>query len=600
MALNAKMDSFTRIAAEELRRKKEPLKVYRPSAQQLRVHSSAAHELIVRGGKRSGKSVSVATEFVSRILGEPVIGPDGQPIPPRFPKPTVENPGLYWIIGWDWTHIGQTIHRLLFQRGMGKGGNFRVIRDKKTGLWRTYDPANPADAARYQDSELAGPLIPERYAKPGSKQWHWKHETAKQFHLVELQEGGRTFATICAYPSSGENPKQGDAVNGIWIDEDIQNGAFLKEWQDRLTDKDGWFMWSVWPHTSNFALIDLLDRAEAVAGDDEPQIEAVQLLMTQNPFIPAEGKKRSLERMGSEEEIARRDRGELLLDALAMYDFLPAIHLVNTWRTHDASEKPRNFPDLIRQLLTQSDRLPAEWTRYLAIDPSNTRTAILSAVVPPPEWDGLAIGNRFVVELELVLKKHSAAKCAEALAPYMGGFRYEAFVIDQNAGRQTHAGRDDSTAETYDKAFLAKGLKSRQTSSGFAYGCNVPSKRFRIVRDFLALREDGTSTLLLVENRLPETVREFRTYRKKQKETNGVVEILDEPMNPRVHDCMAALEYLAAYLEPLFEQGLAYLPREQYRPGGSPAYFAAQRMLESEKQKNEEYVHLGPGSSAAA
>ena len=71
---------------EELgRREMHPLKVYRPTEQQLAFHESGATQNIVKGGKRAGKTLAVACEFASRVLGIPITRPDGTKIPLRYP-----------------------------------------------------------------------------------------------------------------------------------------------------------------------------------------------------------------------------------------------------------------------------------------------------------------------------------------------------------------------------------------------------------------------------------------------------------------------------------------------------------------------------------
>lgn len=88
---------------------RESLVVYRPMPWQLPVHVCQSPEIIVFGGKQAGKSVCAANEFGSRVLGIPIIGPDG-PIPLKYPVSTPEDPRTYWIIGLDVTHIGKTIY----------------------------------------------------------------------------------------------------------------------------------------------------------------------------------------------------------------------------------------------------------------------------------------------------------------------------------------------------------------------------------------------------------------------------------------------------------------------------------------------------------
>lgn len=584
---------FDKVNQELMRRDTEALKVYRPYANQSPFHASRANERIIRGGKRSGKSIAAAMEFGSIVTGQPIIGMDGKPIAQARPYPTSDYPRIYWIIGWGVSHIGQTIHKLLFQEGMG--GTFRVVRDPNTNQWRTWDRTRQWDADNVRKSRLAGPIIPERFIVPGS--WVWNSSgggaAGNCFESVELTTGAKIFA----YPSSARTPKQGDAVSGIWIDEDIQNPDHLSEYQDRLGDETGWFNWSVWPHTKNFALIDMLDRAEREleSEPEERQIESFQLVFSENPFITSEGKKAQLSRMGDAESIARRDRGELLLDQLAMYDYTQAIHTIDRtpveWKA-----KPENAYHAIRQWYARYGLFPDEWTRYLAVDPSNTRTACLSFVVPPPEFFGVAIGNLAIVEWELVRKKASAKMLANDLLPLMSRRRYEAFVMDRNMGRQTRIGDDQTVFDAYAKEFKAAGLASRQTLSGFAPGCNVPPTRYRAVRDALSITPAGIPQLLLVRETTPETQREFNTYRKKQLLIAGELTLMDEPANPRIHDCMSALEYGITHIAMLFTTGQAYVPSTIYQGFGSGAYKAAMALRKKMEKNERQSVHLGPGA----
>ena len=189
---------------EQDKRDREGLKVYRPSPQQIAFHLSSAKERIVRGGKRSGKSVCAAMEFASQVTGIPLIGADGKPIPLKQEPPTPDGPRQYWTIGWDTKHAG-TLYRLLFTKGMG--GTFRVIKDQVTGQWRTWNRSDPADRARYKQSCLSEPLIPERLIVPDS--WDWAAKSGHEWNSVRLKTGAHLFY----FPSSARSPKQGVSVN---------------------------------------------------------------------------------------------------------------------------------------------------------------------------------------------------------------------------------------------------------------------------------------------------------------------------------------------------------------------------------------------------
>lgn len=594
MSTGFDLQRWNELEAQKKKLELEAVRLYRPSPLQLPFHREKVPEAVVRGGKRSGKSVSVAHEFASRILGIPLKDPDGNEIPLAHPVSTIEAPLQYWIIGWDTSHAA-TIHRLLFQRGMG--GTFKAIKDEATGEWRIWNRANPRDAARASEAVLTEPLIPPRYWHEGNEDaaFAWEEKKAYKWQSCRLANG----AMLYYWPSSAKSPKQGEAVSGIWIDEDIQFPGHLKEWQDRLTDMRGWFLWSVWPHTKNNALIELLDRAEQQEFEEKPRIKSFQLIMTQNPFLTDEGKSQAIDRMGSEEEISRRDRGELLMHELEMYSFDAMRHLVKPIEEGETVDAKTPMGRL-RSIYAASGRLPHNWTRYLAIDPSHTRTACLSFAVPPPGMEeGVALGDLAVVEWEVVVVNASAEQLAqEHLKGLMSGVFYEAFIMDRQIGRQTNTGRDDTVFDKYAEAFRKAGLISRQTHHHFIEGCNVPSTRYRAVRDMLVTSDSGIPMLVFIERQTWQTQREFHRYRKKSEDKDGYRHIYDQPANPRVYDCMAALEYGATFLLEQFKLGTAWQNPSVYGGRVSPALRRAREILKKQQEDDPEYVHLGPGDAA--
>jgi len=573
---------YIELKAEAERRQKEAVRLYRPAPQQEPIHFCKSPEILTRGGKRSGKTVSIAMEFASRVTGIPLHDAKGNEIPSKWPIPSKDYPRLFWCIGWDLKHIGQTIHRILFQPGMG--GQMRCIQDEHTGNWRIWNRSNPVDAKRVTESHLTEPLIPARFIIEDS--WAWNEKRSNQFESVELINGAKIFA----FPSSGVQAKQGDAVSGIWIDEDIQFPGHLREWQDRLTDEEGWFLWSVWPHMKNEALLGLMERAERDEFEKTPQIKMFQLIMTENPFLTDKGKEQSLGRMETDEEIARRNRGEVLMDALSMYAFENSTHCI---RRPDPN---RRFEAVCpaKQILIDmwlAGGFPREWTRYLSIDPSHTRTACHSWVVPPIEHGGVFFGNLAICEWEIVGRRWSAAMLAQEVFNRAGNKNYEAFIMDKRAGRQTHTGRDagDNVFTVYSEAFAAKGLFARLTGNSFLPGVDVPTIRFRCVRDLMGEQPGvGLPSILFVEEACSETRREFAKYRKKTEiRGEGMDTVLDEPANPRIFDCMASMEYFAAYIHPAFIGGTAWVDPTMYASRGSGAFRAAQKILERRRSKEE-------------
>ena len=177
-------------------------------------------EILFRGGNRAGKSIWAAAEFAAAALGLPLLDMDGKPMPLKYPKP----PLTMWVIGFDLKHIGQTIYRLLFLPGCG--GDIKVLPDGKGG-YRIYNPADPADLARADEAELSEPFIPARFVDQDS--WDWDKKAGNLFHSVRLKNGTKIFA----FASTG-NIKQGDAVDVVWIDEDIEYPEYVYDWRMQI------------------------------------------------------------------------------------------------------------------------------------------------------------------------------------------------------------------------------------------------------------------------------------------------------------------------------------------------------------------------------
>ena len=127
MSISDELQSqMAQVAAERNRRQREALKLYRPMDKQAAFHDSPASERIVRGGNRSGKSMSAFAETASAATGIPIIGPNGSPLPFKYPT---KRPLLIWVIGYDQRHVGGTIYRMLFRPGasfLPSGGEIQL------------------------------------------------------------------------------------------------------------------------------------------------------------------------------------------------------------------------------------------------------------------------------------------------------------------------------------------------------------------------------------------------------------------------------------------------------------------------------------------
>jgi hypothetical protein len=220
----------------------------------------------------------------------------------------------------------------------------------------------------------------------------------------------------------------------------------------------------------------------------------------------------------------------------------------------------------------------------------------LSFAVPPPDED-FHYGNIAVCEWEVVGDRCKPAQLVDLLKPKMFGFQYEAFIMDKSIGRQTRVGMDDTVFAAYSAVFRKERVLSRVTHEGFIPSCNVPSTCFRAVRELLTFTETGYPQIFFIKDQCPKTLKEFHTYRKKTIELGGDVTHLDEPRNPRKHDCMASLQYFAAYIKPLFETNRAYVDPIAAGHRKSPILEAARRLRRKEEERSSGgFVHLGAGS----
>jgi hypothetical protein len=335
------------------------------------------------------------------------------------------------------------------------------------------------------------------------------------------------------------------------------------------------------------------ERAAECADDPHPDVSEVVLRFSDNPFIDNEEKRKSVARMGTEEERRSRDYGEFLFDLITMYDFVPAKHCVFRTSPGDLYYEIRSR-DYLNQLYTELGEFPRDWTRYLAVDPSHTRTAVLFGVVPPPEHEGHQLGKTLIIENELIAKKASAQELARLVLPFVQGKRYEAFIMDHNMGRQTRvgAGAGNTVMSLYESAFAECGIQSRLTKSAFIPGNNNVTSRVMEVRSMLLPDKDGIIHLRLAADKTYGTQKEFGSYRKK----TVFDQVLDEPSNPRKYDAMSAMEYLVSYI---FNTPDPYTDPSVYK-SRNPAYRRAQQLLAKWKKKDgAEFCHIGPGGSVS-
>jgi hypothetical protein len=503
------------VVAELSRREQEGLRLFRPRPEQMPFFLSRASERLVRGGNRSGKTVAAAVEVASAAMGIPITGIDGEELPFHYPK----RPLIIWIIGYDQKHIAR-MHRKLFRPGL-----FKVIKDKETGELRAWRPWEPEDAGREDETLPSPPLIPPRMAPNSSFGWESKAE--RVFNVCHLMNKTEIFA----FPSGGE-VGVGDAVDVIWIDEAIQIPSHVEEWQARLSDVRGKLVWSSWPKISNDALINMHRRAERemVENGDDADVFEICLKFSDNPYIPEEEKVKRLKGWADAGDavVAARDQGEFVTDSFLVFPTFNA-----DW--HGLPR--RGEPDKFEQILTaNANKTPDGWTHYLTLDPGHTTCGVLVCAVPPPE-----VGDYVYAYGELYLKSAEADDVAAAIQRKWPNTRWEAFIVDWHAARQTPMGFGITVHEKYVEAFERVGLKCRQTGSEFLPGSDNIAARNMIVRQWLAKREDGTSKFRCNRQDTPHLQEEFVLYKKKA----TALDVQEDVVAKHDH-LMGCLGYLAS------------------------------------------------------
>jgi hypothetical protein len=487
---------------EILRRQMEALNIYEPQPEQDVFHRSMASERVIRGGNRSGKSVAAVVEVSRAALGKDPYG--------KFP----EGPLVIWLICYEDGNIGRTAFRLLFQAGA-----FKMIKDAATGKWRAYRPWEFDDKIREKETKPAGPLIPKRYIESIA----YKDRGRRVFSVVRLKNG----TEIHAFSSGGE-PPQGDPADVIWIDEDLKYDHHVAELQARLSDRKGRLIWSVFPHSKNDALLRMCERAEEQRDRDKPDVQEFRLTFSQNPFIDAEEKRKRFEGW-SEDERRARDLGEFLLDSVLVF---PNFNIDTHGLPQNADPYGRPFveqPWEIDRILVKGE-IPGDWCRYMVVDPGHTICAVLFAAVPP-----FGFGDHVVVYDELYLKQCDVDKFARSVSEKTSGKAFYAFIIDDH-GSRVRSTSNKTIRQQYSEGLRARRVESETTGSGFIAGSDDIPGRISLVRQWLAIRDDGTTRLRVMRGRCPNLEREFARYKKKLDSRN---EILDEPINKNNHlmDC---------------------------------------------------------------
>lgn len=510
--------------------------LFRPTEQQEEVirtfEKDDILELLLGGGNRAGKSLTAAMMLRSLILNEPIIFRDGSKHYMR-PERWRNEPLKIWIVGFDWDHIGKTLHRLLFKKGA-----FRVFRDDTTGKWRAWDPDNPAEPK--SKTRFAPALIRPTDIIDGEDGMSWENKKESQ---VSSFNAVHDETRVEFFPSTGAIP-QGDPANVIWIDEKVNDEKWLAELRMRLIDFEGRMLWTAWPDTApSDEMSALEDRAKDQAGKPEQFSYHITLRGSDNPYTKSKHRDRIMSTL-DEDQRAARDEGVMNKDRWRIYPrFSKYIHRV--YGPDPAKD------DALAKIVRATGGIPANWTRYLILDPGTAHPAVLFVTVPPPIF-----GNYVVPYDELYLPYTSAKPLAQACAAKAGitaessGDVFEEFIADFHALRQTPMGFDGTIGENYEKEFAAVKLGSRRRGSRFTPGSDNVIVRIMRVQGMLNADTKGFPRLRILG--CPHLVRQLENSRWGK---NPKGDPTDKPADHQKIDVVQCLEYFGSrddcgYFEP--------------------------------------------------
>lgn len=482
------LDTYRQIVAEEERRKTEALRLYEPNKFQAAFHDSMAMERILMAGNQVGKSLAAFVELARAVTG--------QDPHDRYPK----RDGVAMIVSYDEKSIGTNVHRYLF-----RPGQFKIIQDLVTKEWRTFRPWLPEDAARVHDAKPAPPLIPKRMLKGKVAYRRAGTKIISQFELVN----GWTVLVF----SSKSDPAGGFQADFALIDEDLHISDWYDETLARLSIRSGRLVWGALPLAHNDAMTTALIRAEEQTGKPDPQVEVFRATVFDNPYLDKRTRDRNVAAWKAKGEDVYRKRalGHMILDSWLMYPMFDK-------RFHSAIKHTDDGPRLKVQAAITDNRgmPPADWTRYMVVDPGFSVCAVGLYAVPPPDQ----FGDHAVLYKLLYLRNCIPTMFGEAVERVCRGFNWEDFLIDMH-GAKLRGAAEKNTLELYSDELKKRGVMSNK--SGFSFNPTSDDTRSRAdsFREWLATRPDGTPKFMYVPQECEDFEREIRNFKKNKDARTG-------------------------------------------------------------------------------
>lgn len=506
---------MVKLLTEKRERMKEALRVYQPLPFQEKFHTCKARRAICKKGNRVGGSLALFVEVARAVLG---VDPHG-----KYPLK-----GTCVVLGWGERHIGTVIHRYLFRPGAFW---MRKTEDK---VWVPCSEDAPG-------AEPSPPLIPDKYYDEPA--WEKKNEFIFNRVVVKNPSTGSEWEILACNSKGDPNMLQGINVHLYAIDEDIDQQRWYVEAIMRTSAVGGLLRWAALPQCENDAMVNLLEECEDQLAEENPTAVCFTASMWDNTYTSETSKKEDIKALSvyGEEMVKLRISGEFDMTPRRVY---PTFHR----DVHNA------LPDtplvkVQKKLIELHGDPPLDWCRYATLDPGHNVFAIDFFAVPPPE----EYGEFKVLYDELYIRQCDAQKFADQFQMKVSNADWQDWIIDAHGARLTSFDTGQKPRRQYEKALRERGVKCIASGHGFSDGSDDIDGREVAMRQWLRVREteseltNGTPTLLVVQHKCPNFVREMLRFKKKTVNIGGEVKILDEA-NRRL-DCHAveAGEYGAAH-----------------------------------------------------
>lgn len=191
--------------------------------------------------------------------------------------------------------------------------------------------------------------------------------------------------------------------------------------------------------------------------------------------------------------------------------------------------------------MNDSDKIPDDWMKVLVVDPGTARAGLLCLAVPPPptDLDGPYFPQYIHAYAERMLYNANAAAMAKEAKELTGDTKFELFLIDKRAGKQTPMGFNHTVREQYALEFKAHGVRSRLTDYDFQYTSDDVEGREMLLKEWMQPRVD-LRPVLKIHNHLHDLPSQMNGFFRKK---GDPLKRQDRVVLELVH----CLEYAAAH-----------------------------------------------------